>query len=235
MGFLKTGAAAKQALASENAKTEARQAEAGKLWRFYIKKTDIGKDYKITFLDGHLDEEGTLEAPMWHEHMLQVGGDWKNLPCTAHEEPCPICALPKNEPALVAAFTVIDHTPVTIQSGPNAGKKLEHTRKLFVAKRTTYAMLQKLATKQGGLVGTTWEVSRSTEKSASVGELFQFEEKRTLQELKKLYGDNAEPANIAEEITYYNRRQLLQLGIAGSASVAGGNQPSEDLDAELGG
>lgn len=225
--FLKQGAAAKQAVLEDDAKKEAQKAEAGKLWRFRIQEGD-DDDHRVTFLDGTLDDEGTLEAPMWHEHTLQLGGKWKNVPCTSHEEPCPICANGDN-PSLVAGFTVIDHTPYTIQSGPNAGKVVKFSRKLFVAKRTTYAQLQKLATKQGGLVGTTWDISRNGDKSPAVGNMFQLEAKQTLAEVKKElaaikaeYGELVEPADFAQEITYYTRAELIQQGVKAASSAGAG-------------
>ena len=247
MGFLKTGGAAKQAVQEAEAKAEAQKAEAGKLWRFRIPEGD-DDDRRITFLDGTLDEEGTLEAPMWHEHTIQLGGKWKNVPCTSHEEPCPICANGDNA-ALVAGFTVIDHTPYTIQSGPNAGKTVKFSKRLFVAKRTTYAQLQKLATKQGGLVGTTWDVSRNGDKSPAVGNMFQFEAKSSLAELKKElaavkaeYGELVAPADFAEEITYYTRAELIQQGVKGAvgggsakSAIGGKKTTGADLDEELGG
>lgn len=245
MGFLKTGGAAKQAVLEAEAKAEAQKAEAGKLWRFRIPEGD-DDDRRITFLDGTLDEEGTLEAPMWNEHTLQLGGKWKNVPCTSHEEPCPICANGDN-PSLVAGFTVIDHTPFVIQSGPNAGKKILFSKRLFVAKRTTYAQLQKLATKNGGLVGTTWDVSRNGDKSPAVGNMFQLEGKQTLAELKKElaavkneYGELVAPADFAEEITYYTREELIQQGVKGAVTTGGSKalgkkSGGKDLDNELGG
>lgn len=234
-GFLKTGAAAKQAQTEAAAKAEAAKAEAGKLWRFRINADDTS-DHRITFLDGSLDEDGALDVVMWHEHTLQLGGKWKNVPCTAHEEPCPICANGEN-PDLVAGLTVIDHTPFTIKSGPNAGKTVQQSKKLFIAKRTTFAALQKLASKKGGLVGTSWDVSRNGEKSAAVGDMFDHVATETLANLKKTYGELAEPANMAEELTYYTRAELIQQGVKGGAvpTKVGGMAPSKDLDEELGG
>jgi hypothetical protein len=214
---------------------EAQQAEAGKLWRFRIQEDDES-DHRITFVDGTLDEEGTLEAPMWHEHTIQLGGKWKNIPCTAHEEPCPMCANGDNA-ALVAGFTVIDHTPYTIQNGPNAGKTVENSKKLLVAKRTSYALLQKLAGKHGGLAGTTWDASRSGDKSPNVGNLFQFVDKNSLSDLKKEFGELAEPADFAEEITYYSREQLIEQGVKAPGKAVSSNSnksKGEDLDDELG-
>jgi hypothetical protein len=236
VGFIAYGKAAKVLQAEAAAKAEAMQAEAGKLWRFRINEDDP-EDHRITFVDGTLDEEGTLEAPMWHEHTIQLGGKWKNIPCTSHEEPCPMCANGDNV-ALVAGFTVIDHTPYKIQNGPNAGKTVENSKKLLVAKRTSYALLQKLAGKHGGLAGTTWDASRSGDKSPNVGNLFQFVDKNSLSDLKKEFGELAEPADFAEEITYFSREQLIEQGVKATGKVVSSNSgknKGEDLDGELGG
>lgn len=233
MSFLKKGAAAKQAQSHEAAKAEARKQEQGKLWRFYLKE---GEERDIIFLDGDLDEEGSLDVPMWHEHFIMLGGNWKNLPCTAAEEPCPICAS-GDEPSLMAGFTVLDLTPYTIKKGPNAGKEVEQSKKIFACKRTTFAQLQKIANKQGGLAGLEMNVSRSGNKTPSVGDMFMPGEKHKLSALQKQYEDDAVPADMAEEITYYTRDQLIELGVKGGEKVGGSpkKQTSEDLDNELGG
>lgn len=234
MGFIKQGADAKALFEQKEAEAAAAKDAAGKLRRFFIKDGDP-KDYTLTFLDGHLGEDGTLEAPMWEEHFLHIGGQWRNIPCTASQEPCPICANPDNRSALVAGFTVINHTPYVIQSGQNAGKTIVDRRQLFVCKRTVFATLQKLATKQGGLAGTTWEVSRNGEKSPSTGNLFQPVEKRSMAELKKLYGDEAMPANFEEEIVYYTADELLKMGVKGAVGgKVGGVANSPELNNELG-
>ena len=236
MGFLMTGEDAKQAKVEADAKAEAAKQEAGKLWRFRINEDDE-EDHRITFLDGSLDEDGVLEAPMWHEHTIQLGGKWKNVPCTAKEEPCPICANGDNA-ALVAGFTVIDHTPFTIKNGPNAGKTVEQSKKLFVAKRTVYAILQKLASKNGGLAGVTFDVSRQGDKSPATGNMFDKVSKDTLAELKKEYGELAEPADFLEEITYYTRDELIEQGVKTTGKSVSSNKSKKDLpdvDEELGG
>jgi hypothetical protein len=167
---------------------------------------------------------------------VQIGGKWKNLPCTSHEEPCPMCANGDN-PSLVAGFTVIDHTPYTIQNGPKAGQVVERSRKLFVAKRTSYALLQKFATKQGGLAGCTYDVSRNGDKSPAVGNVFDFVGKDSLSDIKKEFGDLAEVADYGEEITYYTREELIDLGVKTSGKKVSSNSSKpkgEDLDEELG-
>jgi len=231
MSFLKKGAAAQKALKQEEAKAEAKQAEYGKLWRFYMKE-DEEKD--IIFLDGDLDEDGNLDVPMWKEHFMQVGGKWTNLACTAHEEPCPMCEN-GDEPSLLAGFTILDLTPFTIKKGPNAGKKIKQSKKIFACKRTTFAQLQKYASKKGGLRGLEFEVSRSNSKAANVGDTFVMGDKISFEDLHDKYKDDAEPADFEEEITYRTRDELIQLGVKASPTLGKHNDTGEDLDEELGG
>ena len=138
-------------------------------------------------------------------------------------------------PTLVAGFSGIDHAQFTIKKGPNAGKIVKDQRRLFIAKKTTFAILQKLASKNGGLVGCTFEISRQKDTDPNVGNLFQLDEKRKLSQLAATYGDDAVPADFGEEIVYYTAGQLISLGVKGSAGgTIGGTGNSADLDNELG-
>lgn len=231
MSFLQTGAAAQKALKQEEAKAEAKQASYGKLWRFYLKEDD---EKEIIFLDGDLDEDGNLDVPMWKEHVMQVAGKWQNLPCTAHEEPCPMCEN-GDEPSLMAGFTVLDLTPFTIKKGPNAGKTIKWSKKIFACKRTTFAQLQKFASKKGGLRGLEFEVSRSNNKAANVGDTFVMGDKYDFEDLHEKYKDDAEPADFGEEIVYRTRDELIQLGVKASPTLGKHNDTGKDLDDELGG
>lgn len=221
ISFLKTGQAAHKAMAAEEAKAELAKQEAGKMWRFRMAP---GEDRKITFLDGSLDENNMLAVPMFYEHTLQVGGKWKNFVCTDEQEPCPICAKGDDKPALVGVMTVLDHTPAVIKSGPKAGQTIQHTRKLFVAKKDTIAMLTKIAVKRGGLTGCTFDVARGGEKTAAVGSQFDFTEKLDLTVIAKKYGlklEEAQPADYQAEIVYHTAAELLELGIGKAASGPG--------------
>lgn len=223
MGFLKTGAAAKAALAAEEARVAEAKAAAGKLYRFRLKE---GEARTITFLDGYLDADGLLDIPMWMEHTLQVNGNWTNVVCTQEQEPCPVCAT-GDRPSLVGGLTVIDHTEFTIQKGANAGKVISNQKRLFVAKRGTLKILQKLAEKRGGLAGCTFEVSRTSDKSPSVGDMFDFSQQDSLEELREHFGQDDEgnwiatPANYDEEVVYRTADQLIELGIGKAVASIG--------------
>ena len=225
LSFLKTGSAAAEAVAEAEAKAELAKQEQGKLWRFFMGE---GEDRTITFLDGDLDADGLLASPVWWEHMLQFNGNWEQFACTAEQDqsqPCPICES-GNKPYLATALTIIDHTPHKVKSGPNAGKIIKNTRKLFVAKRTTAAQMTKHAVKRNGLAGCTYDVSRVGDKSANIGSEFEFSEKAdSLASLAQKYGlelADVQPANYEEEIRYRSPEELIELGVAKALAKTGG-------------
>ncbi len=88
--FLMYGNTAQKAINKEEAIAEARAAEQGKLWRFYIDKDDR-EEHSVTFLDGHLNEDEMLNIPTGYEHMIQLNGQWTTVICISHAEPCPCC------------------------------------------------------------------------------------------------------------------------------------------------
>lgn len=218
VSFLKKGAAAKEAMEAEEARAEAQKAEQGKMFQFYLKN---GEDRTITFLDGDLDENGLLAIPVYHEHFLKVGGKPVNYVCTAEvdtSQPCPICERGDSKATMCGLLTVIDHTEHTIQNGPNAGKKIKNTRKIFKAKMKTLKQLTKLATKREGLAGCTVDVSRTGEMEANVGNQFDVTKKwDSWEEFCEKYGlkeEDVAPADYDEEgPTYRSPEELVKLGV----------------------
>ena len=236
--WMKKGAEAKAYLAKEEAKAEERKAEAGKLWRFYVKPESEGQ---ITFLDGALDAANDLDIFMFYEHRIRLNGEWENFICTAEadqSQPCPICES-GDRSALVGVMTVIDHKAHVIQNGKNAGKTIQNTRKLFVAKRHTIDLLRKLAVKRGGLAGCTFDVMRGNEKSPSVGENFDFVQKFTnLGEIVAKYEmkpEDVQPANYGEEIRFRTPEELIVLGAGKAVATHAGatKAASKSLSDEL--
>jgi hypothetical protein len=232
LGWLKSGAAAKQAMAHEEAKAEERKAEYGKMWRFFMKS---GDDTQITFLDGGLDDEGNIDCVVFNEHLITVDGEKRHFVCTANTNdeqqydenapPCPICEK-GDKPSFVGLLTILDHTAHKIKNGPNAGKIISNTRKLFVAKRTTLKYLAKLAAKHGNkLAGCTYDVSRSDDKKPAVGDLFDFvAQYPALSAVAEKYGltlEDVQPAKYEDEITFRTNAQLIEIGV-GKAQVGPG-------------
>ena len=211
--WMKTGKAGHQAIEHADAMAEKAREEAGHLWRFWMPPDD---ERLVSFLDGSLDSDGLLDVPMFHEHRLKINGDFQNYVCTADQEPCPICEAGDSKAMLVGVFTVIDHTPYKVKSGPNAGKTIQHSRKLFVATRQTIKKLTPKGVKQGGLAGVTFTIRRTGDKEPGVGSDFEFEQKRSLAEIAKacnLKLEDVQPANYAEEIAYRTAAELVALGV----------------------
>lgn len=214
--FMKTGTAAKAEMDAADARAEKAREDAGRMFRFWMPP---GEERTVTFLDGALGDDGMLDWGMFYEHRVQLNGEWTNLVCTAETEPCPICARGDAKQSLVGAGTILDHTPYKVKNGPNAGKVLQHTRKLFVPTRNTIKILSKQAVKRGGLAGCTFEISRGGDKDPSVGSQFEFVEKRSLQDLMATFGltqEQVAPADYAHEIVYRSAEDLISLG-AGQA------------------
>lgn len=218
MKFLKKGKAAHTEMAKAEAEAEARKKAAG-IRRYWIPENAEGK---VTFLDGDLGDEGLIEAVSFWEHQLKLNGNWRNwYPCTQVTEPCPICEGGDN-PSLVMVFTVIDHG----EWKDKQGVVHKDERRLFVCKRETFKRLQKIASKRGGLKGCTFDVSRVGEKSAGVGDTFDFIEKRTMPALAKalnLKPEDVAPFDYEEVLTYYTADQLRELGF-GEASPPIGSE-----------
>ncbi len=237
MGWMKKGQAAKEALATEEAQAEMRKQEAGKLWRFWMPE---GEERQITFLDGKMDDDGMLDILMYYEHRIRINGNWETFVCTAESDqtqPCPICEK-GDRASLVGVMTIIDHTEHTIKNGPNKGKTISNTRKLFVAKRQTITQLTTLAKKRGGLVGCTFDVYRTGENSAGVGSQFDFQHKfSTRQEIMDKFGlekeEDVMPANYEEEIRYLSPQELIDLGVGKAQTGIGYNGNNQGSKANL--
>jgi len=228
--FLMKGNKAKAAVIEDEAQAEARKAEAGKMFRFWLKE---GEEKQITFLDGDLDSDGMLDINFYYEHMIKIAGQWHTFVDTSEvdqTQPCPLTEM-GSRPYLAAAMTIIDHTPYQIKSGANAGKTLQHVRKLFIAKRQTIQQLTNLAKKRGGLTGCTFDVTRIGQNSASVGSQFDFQHKfSSREEIAATCGlqpDEVQPANYPEEIVYRSPEELIAMGIGKAPSGVGFNSKTQ--------
>lgn len=225
--FLKKGKDAKQALAREEKKAEDRQ--KNHVRRFWL---PTGKETKLTFLDGKLDADGVLDIPMFYEHQLFLNGSWQNwYACTADNEPCPICES-GDTPSLVGVMSVIDHSEYTDKQG----KVWKDQLRLFVAKRGTLKMLQKMATKRGGLEGCTFEVGRVGDKAPSVGDVFEFVDKKLLPEVLNKYKAKG-AVKYDEVLSYHTADELREMGFGGKVvgnegkkPASTGSAPEEEID-----
>lgn len=204
--YLKKGTAAATAFDQEAKAAERRKTQQqNKVYSFWLRKDSSAY---VTFLDGDVDSEGTLLADAsYREHSAYVNGRWERFVCTKEAEgQCPLCE-ERNYPSTIAAFTVIDHTEFTSKKG----ETYTHQTRLFPTKRGTFEKLQKLAAKRGGLTGCTFEITRSaSDKSPAVGDMFDFESKRSLEEVLKEYKVEG-PVNYEQAIQYVPYAELCQL------------------------
>lgn len=238
--FLKTGKASTE-MAKQHAKdVEAKKAQQGKLFRFWMKE---GEEARITFIDGDLTEEGYLQPPRYYEHNMFENGSWNNFYlCPKMTQPdkgdtCPYCDA-GDRPALVALFTIIDHR--AIPSSKDKTKIWKDTKKLLVAKPQTFELLNKHALKRGGLAGATFEASRIGDKSPSAGSMFEFVEKKPVEDLKKLYMvERVDPkTNQKIKVTNftvadYEKEIVYKTGAELAASVGGGAQQASNAGAPI--
>ena len=218
--WMMRGKAAHEAYARDAAEQEVRREAQRRLHRFRI---DVNEPARITFLDGALDEDGLLAVPSLYEHSVQLAGRWATFVCVGGgAEPCPICDSGR-PPALVAAFTVIDHRPYTIRRGPKAGSVVVDQRKLFVAKKSTLAKLQFKASTLQGIDGVTMAVTRldtGDGLSPGVGTEFEFVERTPLDVLAERYGAEGVPANYEQEFPYLPAARLIALGLGRAPTAA---------------
>lgn len=235
--FMKTGAAAKAAIVEADAQAEMRREAAGKALRFYIGKKDLKKDFEITFLDGDVDAAGELCLQLWHEHVIEIGGKPNPIVCLAPDY-CPACNLKDSQPAVVAGFTIVDHTPYTFSKGTRQGETEVNKRKLYVAKRASLGLLQKYAAQYGGLRGMKFVVSRSTDRTARVGDIMMPVCKYDDNELQEMMGKDKEghrqdlPFDYTSEAPFFPAEKMVEMGI-GVAGAVVGKTPTTDLSNKL--
>ena len=234
--FVKTGSHAQAAYKSEEARAEAAREAAGKPWRFFIRGEDLNKDFTIIFLDGELDTAtNMLKLNTWMEHQpLNKGGKPEQYVCVAENEPCPLCAA-GDTPVLVGGFTILDCNPYTIKKGEKEGQVVPFSRKLYVCKRGTLGILQKLAAKYGGLKHRQFDVTRTGAMKPNVGDIFMPVSEWEEGELVEKYGAEATaPVDWNEAITYRTAKELVELGVADAIkSTSTKKGPSADLSKEF--
>lgn len=220
----------------KEAEAEARKAEQDTLYSFSCPE---GEERSITFLDGDIDEHGRLDVYGADIHRMKINGYWKTFLCTMDEEDvCPACNAGER-PQLRGYLTIINHTPYTIQSGPRKGEVLKHEKQLFVAPVKTITMLTSMAKKRGGsLRGCRFDVQRTGDKEPGVGNVFDFQEKLSMEEVMKKYKLDAErvqPADYTKEVIYRDVDTLVKMGVGKLPSGPGlsNKKASKDVEDDL--
>lgn len=228
--FIKQGKAAIEALQQEDKKAEqaAKDAEST-IHRFYL---PTGKDTSVTFLTGDLLEgDGILDIQFAYEHQINRNGTWKNwYLCTQETEPCPVCE-GGSKPYYAGYFLVIDHSEFKSKSG----KLYKDTIKLFVAKRETIKKLIAMSKKRDGLRGCRYDVSRTSDTTASVGDVFDFTTKYSEEQLVKMFGEQVKNTNLIPYLQdmYMSAEDLKKLGFGVLSNPVGSEKAPKDYSDEL--
>ncbi|MGI4990990.1 hypothetical protein ACRXCV_00030 (plasmid) [Halobacteriovorax sp. GFR7] len=221
--FIK-GAAAQQAMQQEQAKADMR---SNGTYRFYVKH---GEERTITFLDGNLDANGLLDIPFIHEHRVKVNGSYENIACTEPNEACPLCDMAKQSnsqdygfSAFIGYLTVIDHTGYV----DNNGVQHADVIRLYAAKRKTIELLTKMAQNSGTLAGMSFKVSRSSDKSAAVGDIYVPVGQYNVVDLINYYKQQDPNSKIGvlnydKEVTYFDANTLRGMLGMGNGLPNGG-------------
>lgn len=230
ISWLKTGSASADLQKREAQAAAARQAQMGKLYRFFLKKKE---EARITFVDGETTEEGFLIPPRFYEHTVEVNGKWQNYVCPEQTNPqggevCPLCKS-GDRPSLISLFTVIDHRGFERKDGT----KVPFSKKLLAVKPQVMEILAKQAVKRKGLIGCTFEVSRVGAQASSVGDVWDFVEKGDPEELVAKYMITTKDeegkvtkeslfssADYEKEIPYLSGEDMLKLGLGSVSSQA---------------
>lgn len=201
ISWMKKGADSVAVQKKDEQEYEARKAEQGKMWRFWLKDK---AEAQITFVDGDLSKEGFLLPPRFYEHSLMINGQLVNIVCPEKTQPdggeemkCPLCE-GGDRSSLVAVFTIIDHRTVPSKDGQ---KMYKDVKRLLVVKGNTFEQLNKIAIKRGGLACARFDVARVGEKAPAVGSMFDFCEKKPLAELQAMYMDEIVDPKTNKKVT----------------------------------
>lgn len=198
--------------------------------RYWMKN---GTDEKIIFID---------DSPQnFREHEFAIGGDWKNrahktcLTKTGDQDAknCPYCAA-DNRGYFASALTVIHLCSYKSRDG----KEVKNPLRLFVAKTQAVKILGKHAEKLGNdLSGCVFEVSRTGDKSPSVGDLFTFVERVKLNDLKVLkrlgFEKAPKPYNYDEVFASTSKQEASEWLSNTSVESSGGGSASTDNDDDV--
>lgn len=230
--FLKRGKAAKEALVAEQQAAAVRQEQMdNQVFRYYMKPE---QERVITFLDGGLDVDGDLDSLVFYEHTINNPAQkYPKYVCIndpANGVTCPVCDT-GNTPYFATVFTVLTHET---WHSKKEKRDYEGSVQLFVAKQGIADKLRKKAKKyENGLIGATFEVTRSNADAFNVGDDYDYVQSDTLEDLQEAFPDcDVAPLDYDEVIKVHSAEELLALGF-GTATNAVGGESGVDEDSVL--
>lgn len=189
------------ARAEQEAADAAREKNRGKPWRFHMKPNTEANVVFIT--DGD-------DFKMVKEHNVQLNGKWGNFftcPSTVGKS-CPLCD-GGDRSYDVGFFLVLDRREFTIQKGKRRGEKVSDQIRIFAAKTRTLDQLGKLYSKYGTLSGIEFDVSRSDDRSANVGDQFLPENEREPYDMETIAAFAGRDVEELEEFDWEEYLEIL--------------------------
>jgi hypothetical protein len=123
-------------------------------------------------------------------------GKWQTERCISSVDACPICSLPKHNPADVVLLTVLDLTPWNYEDKDGNTIEKEYTKRELAIKTGSFPIFQALAAAQGGLRGLVLDMTRGHgDKEAAIG-VPAYVQTLTEEELIEAFGG---PEKLSEE------------------------------------
>jgi hypothetical protein len=160
-------------------------------------------------------------------------GRWIDEVCIADTGvACSLCSSLGKEGSYTMLLTVLDRRPYTIKNGPNAGKTIKASRKLFMVKGRNLPKFERQYQRhKGNWRGLRILCRRDGDKEAAIGEDLEFLGKVKETALAK-YRENAQPVDYAEVFPIPSAKELAARYSLDN-SVAGSEEFQDDDDADL--
>ena len=202
----------------------------------YQRKKDTPYDFRLK--PGDEAEVVVLDSePPFFVNLHKVKnnqGRWEDAVCIADTGvSCPLCSSLGKEGSYTMVLTVLDRRPYKIQNGPNAGKTIKNSRKLFMVKgRNLPKFERQYKRRDGKWRGLRILCRRDGDKEAAIGEDLEFLGTVKETALKK-YGENSVAAEYEKIFEMPSAKELaarynVQNTVAGSEEF-----DNDDDDADL--
>jgi len=180
-----------------------RQADlrANQPFEFYMKPGEGGEDGVILIIT---DMARMPAMPFFHyQHrwgfVKGQKGSGKNDECIKDgNEGCPLCKKLGREGTYEMVLTVLDGRKYTPQNGPNAGKTIPISKKLFIVKTTMIPKFERLYKEHKTFRGMCIKMFRDNDKDASIGSEVRFVKMIPEQVLQAKYKELAVPVDYSK-------------------------------------
>jgi len=213
----------------EAAAAQARNSGPKGAWRFALKNVETAKGM---FVD-------TPAFYVFEHNLYGITGRSENVTCIKTFEDCPLCSIPKMNPSLGLAATIIDGR--SYESKKEPGKVFKNQKRLIVFKGKAQEIILRRIKEQGGnLAGCVFSFTRgSTKTECATGEDIIFLKRLDSSQMLKLVPEGVAPKEHLKPFDYmevFKPLSASQLrGIAGLPDPIGAAGEADDFDFPAGG